>query len=258
MKIYRPVKSNIISQGFGENNACAKTHIDGSPVEPFIIKTATNNFCPIGYKKFYPLIGMLGHNGIDYATTHGEPVFFNVDIPGITWLASTEVDRDGGIGVNIRSEQPISLTSLPPQARGSLNLIQRQYEKLGGKVYLKFKFWHLKKVNVHDKKPVTIGDLIGWADSTGASSGDHVHVGMKVSDEHSWFSLDGDNGYNGALDFTTYFENKFVLDVLYTPPKYFPASEHIWMFAEKKRLQGEFVTANILFALARFVKSLGY
>jgi hypothetical protein len=124
------------------------------------------------------------------------------------------VDKDGGIGVRVRSKTPVALESLPPQAHGSLNMIKQQYDALGGKVYLVFLFWHLKAPDVYDKQPVVPGQRIGWADSTGASSGDHVHFAMKVSSDTSWFTLDGDNGYAGAIDFSAWYDNQFIGDIL--------------------------------------------
>lgn len=211
MKIYRPIKTNWITQVFGENKPCVQIGADGKATTPFVIKNFPNDICPVGYKKFYPEIGMKGHNGIDMASYYGESVYFNVE-ENVEWEASTEIDRDGGIGVNVRSKQPIALASLPKEMIGSMNLAQRQYDKLDGKVYLFFRYWHLKGVNVYDKQPVKLGQVIGWTDSTGASSGNHLHFGAKVSDETSWFTLDGDNGYTGAFDPMPWYENKFVLD----------------------------------------------
>lgn len=217
MKVYRPVKTNYKAQSFGENYPCVRLNEDGSVIHPFQVITPPNPLtCPIGYTKFYPQIGMKGHNGEDWGAFHGEPVYFATNAE-VEWEAATEVDQDGGIGVRVRSKTPVSIDQLPPQAVGSLNMIQKQHILLGGKLYLIFLFWHLKSVAIYDKKPVKFGDLIGYADSTGASSGDHVHYSMKVSDPTSWFTIDSDNGYAGAIDFSRWFENKYVLDVLPKP-----------------------------------------
>ncbi len=215
MKIYRPVATDKIVQKFGENLAFVKLGIDNKPIRPFQVVANTTGICPDGYTPFYPAIGLIAHNGTDSLAYRGEPVYFPVLADGIEWQAATEIDQDGGIGVNVRSTQPVALEQLPPQAEGSLNLIKRQYDLLGGKVYLIFKFWHLQKGNVYDKQMVKPGDLIGWADSTGASSGDHLHWSMKISDETSWFCLDVDNGYTGAVDFDFWFKNTFILDILH-------------------------------------------
>lgn len=223
MKIYRPVKSNFKAQGFGENKPCVRLNEDGTAIRPFQVITPNADTCPIGYTKFYPEINLKGHNGEDWGASHGEPVYFATDAE-VEWQAATEVDQDGGIGVRIRSKTPVTIDQLPPQAIGSLNMIQKQWADQGGKLYLIFLFWHLERVNVYDKQPIKMGDLIGFADSTGASSGDHVHYSMKVSDPTSWFTIDSDNGYAGAIDFDHWFENKYVLDVL-TPP---PAFHYTW------------------------------
>lgn len=218
MKIYRPVKSDHIFQKFGENKACTKLGSDNKPIRPFqVIGTNTDNVCPIGYTSFYAAIGMKGHNGVDSQTYHGEPIYFPVDAPGIQWEAATEVDQDGGIGVRVRSTTPVALDHLPPQAVGSLNMIQTQYAMYSGAVYLEFLFWHLLTVDVYDKKPIKLGDRLGWADSTGASAGDHLHWALKISSDTSWFTLDGDNGYTGAIDFMDWFDNRFVLDIIAPP-----------------------------------------
>lgn len=213
MKIYRPIKTDFLSQKFGENKACAKMENALVPVNPpqIIYKSALT--CPIGYKDFYKLIGMVGHNGYDLGAWRGEPVYFNVDAD-VEWEAATEVDKGGGIGVRVRSKQPVSFESLPKELNGPFQLAKKQYEAQGGKLYIQFVFWHLKSVNVFDKQPVKLGQLLGYADSTGASSGDHLHFAPKATDSTSWFTIDGDNGYTGAFDPTPWYENKFVLDVI--------------------------------------------
>jgi len=180
MKIYRPVRTNRITQKFGANDACAKI-VGGR----YKVVSAKNNLCPVGYSRFYPLIGLRGHNGQDNKTYHGEPLFFPVDIPGMEWYADTEVDPDGGIGVDVISRRPIELQ--------------------GFTAHVKFRFWHLKSVAVYDGKPVKLGDLLGYCDSTGASSGDHLHWAMKrCDDEGNTFNTA--NGYSGAVDFSPWHE----------------------------------------------------
>lgn len=256
MKVYRPIKSNQKGQGFGENLSCCRVGADNKPLRPFkIVNAISNNVCPVGSVPFYQAIGMLGHNGEDWSSVHGEPVYFPV-VAGVEWEAASEVDADGGIGVNVRSKTPVALENLPPQAQGSLNLARAQYNKLGGKVYIYFKFWHLKSHNVYDKKPVKAGDLIGWADSTGASGGDHLHWSMKISDETSWFCLDGDNGYVGAVDFSQWFENKFILDTLSNPSEPTPYDK-LMAIADDLEKQGKTQQARIVRAVAGIIKAFG-
>lgn len=257
MKIYRPIRTNNKTQAFGENLACAKVTPLGGLVDPVQVLTAGTHSsapgtCPAGYKPFYPLIGMRGHNGEDWAAYRGEPIFFPVDIPGIDWEAATEVDDAGGIGVRVRSVQPVPLEHLPPQAGP---MIKKQYSD-NGAVRLIFLFWHLQKVDVYDKKPIKFGDRIGWANSTGASSGDHVHFSMKVSDLQSWFTIDSDNGYTGACDFKDWFENKFVLDVISErQTDGLGVADRVAVIAAQKQAEGNGKLAAQLWAIVSLIKA---
>ena len=57
---------------------------------------------------------------------------------------------------------------------------------------------------------VNNGDLIGYADNTGASTGSHLHYGLKpVAKGEGWgtyYNLEQKNGYNGAVDPQPYFD----------------------------------------------------
>ena len=123
MKIYRAVKTNRLNQTFGDNLSCVKTN-NGIPIRPFQVITK-NNTCPIGYVDFYTAIGMSGHNGEDWAIYHGEPIYFNIEA-NTKWFARTEVDADGGVGLDVISVDPISFTDqeLPLHDMPSLRLIQ--------------------------------------------------------------------------------------------------------------------------------------
>ena len=178
MRIYRPIQTNRLTQAFGENKACINRQ--GK------VTAKTGIFCPVGYTDFYISIGMIGHNGEDWACWRGEPVYFPVDGE---FIIKTEVDKDGGVGVNAISKE---------QFEGS---------------FIKFKFWHLQSVAVYDGQVVKAGDLIGCGDSTGASSGDHLHWSMKRCSAEGNV-INRNNGFYGAIDFRPFFENVFVLDVL--------------------------------------------
>ena len=214
MKLYRPTKTNLRTQGFGENRAWAKIG-----VRPFQV-VAKNTVCPSGYRSFYEELGMEGHNGEDWATWDGEPLYFPVRIPNMEWWARSCLDTDGGIGVDVFSSKPVEL-GLPPQTG---QLAKQQWGEQGGKLYVKFRFHHLREVSVPTgnidlqtgevKNPIKFGQFLGNCDSTGASSGNHLHWSMKFVAKNS-LTLDNDNGYYGAVDFSAWFENEFVLDVLH-------------------------------------------
>ena len=191
-EIYRPVRSNRLSQKFGENKACISS-ITGR------VYTSVDGVCPLGTIRLYQdKLHMKGHNGEDWGLVTGEPVGFPVDAPdSVRWVAQTHVDRDGGIGVDVFSLDPHPI--------------------LG---YIKFRFWHLKKVNVHDGQSVRFGDVVGFGNSTGLSSGPHVHWNVKQTTATSTTkfgnTLNRGNGYYGAVDMRQYFDyqNIFVGDVL--------------------------------------------
>ena len=187
MKVYRPIRTNAISQKFGESAACVKIGARG----PVIYKHGL--VCSEGYEDFYARLGLKGHNGWDLVAKHGEPVYFSVAADA-EWYALDATDSSGGIGVDIISKQPID-----------------------GQ-YLKFRFWHLKNEMVNDDQPIVVGHLLGYADSTGASSGDHVHMEMKVCDE-TGITLNRENGYFGAMPFDEWYENRFILDAMKSPDK---------------------------------------
>lgn len=157
MKIYRAVKTNRITQLFGENKV-----------------------------PFYKQLGMKGHNGIDFKCWSGEPVVHACDWDG--W-AYTEVDRDGGVGVNVVSKEPI------------------------GESYYKVKYWHLGLVGIYDGQEVKPGQVIGWGDNTGLSTGTHLHFGLKKCDKEG-NSLNLGNGYYGGIDPMPYFINEPAIEVL--------------------------------------------
>jgi len=177
LKMYRAVKSNFLTQGFGENKSCCLLNPDKTPVRPFKIITSMNETCPVGYGSFYKVIGMKGHNGRDWMAWHGEPVYFPCEFDG--WLRSA-MDLDGGFGVDIVSKQPIL-----EDEKGVLQ-------------YVKWRAWHGMKAMKEEDSDVKLGDLVMLADNTGASSGSHLHESPKWCNS-SGNGIKEDNGYQGAI-----------------------------------------------------------
>ena len=186
----RPLKSNKLNQGFGANESC---------IEPDTRKviTKTGLTCPIPYVDFYLFIGMKGHNGEDWNAWRGEPIYFNAIVYGggiIEGVAKNEIDKDGGKGVDILFKDPVT---------------QRNF---------KTRYWHLQNSAVYDGQIVRSGEIIGYADSTGASSGDHLHWSLKptLPDGSNAYP---DNGFAGAVDIRNfdgvkYYPDDFILTVL--------------------------------------------
>lgn len=196
--IFRPVKTAINTQPFGYNNACINSHRQ--------VKTKVSGFCPAGYSDLYLSFGLKGHNGEDWGLWRGEPIYFPVSDMGISWKAKTEVDMDGGIGVDVISDKEVLVRDYK-----QLGLVKNHPDGYYG--YIKFRFWHLQKVNVYDGQAIQFGDMLGWGDSTGLSSGDHLHFSMKMCDQLGR-GLNTFNGYAGCIDYRQFFDDIFCLDFL--------------------------------------------
>lgn|SRR3990167_6922746 len=123
--------------------------------------------------------GLKGHNGIDFYALYGQPIYSACD--GIVTFAG--MDANEGLGLVIRTK------SVP---------------------FYKVIYWHLLKFNVIVGTEVKRGDIIGFANSTGLSSGDHLHFGFKPiaqgENEWSWFNTEQSNGYLGAIDPKPFFD----------------------------------------------------
>lgn len=192
MIVYRPIKTNYLSQKFGENLAMAKLDDVGKAIRPFVVKSIPLAGVPEGWAELYPLLGLKGHNGYDSNTWHGEPLYFPVDCKEAGgWWSKNASDLDGGLGVDVISKKTIMLN--------------------GRRTYVKFRFWHLKEGIALDE--VKFGQLIGFCDNTGASSGDHLHWSLKPCAKDGT-GKSKNNGYYGAEDFSEFYENTFVLDVM--------------------------------------------
>lgn len=133
-------------------------------------------------------INIDGHNGLDLRAYHGQPVYAAHD-----GTCYPEVDDKGGHGVVIISDQ--------------------KYDYLPGECFFKTIYWHLVDGPsvVQTGQKVKAGDLIGYADNTGLSTGDHLHFGLKPvlkNDEpvFSWTSVNPNNGYLGAINPVPYLE----------------------------------------------------
>ena len=215
MKIYRPTQTDFLFQKFGENLACAETDAQGQVKRPFkIIPGTFPGACPVSTTKFYPTIGLKGHNGWDSGLYYSEPVYFPVVSPETEWKVMNEVDSSGGIGVDVYSTTPVKFSEIPVHTPGSNREIEQQYIRFGG-LFLTFRFWHLLASKKENGSTIKTGEVLGLGDTTGASSGNHLHWSLKAHDGNNT-SLDLDNGFTGAFDHKPYYENKFVVEALKT------------------------------------------
>jgi hypothetical protein len=155
-----------------------------SPLKVYKINQRFGNKNPI-----YNDIGGY-HNGIDFYAPFGTPVYATHD-----GFASYQIDAGGGHGVVIISD--------------------KEYEHEKGTSLIKTIYWHLVdslkypqyKSPFADKTgftPVKTGDLIGYADNTGRSTGSHLHFALKpVAKGEDWgtyYNLESGAPYYGAID----------------------------------------------------------
>mgnify|MGYP001563239806 CR=1 FL=1 len=139
----------------------------------------------------YKQLGMLGHNGIDVMAQND----WLVRSAHAGTVTQAGYDNSGGLGIVVTTD--------------------KMYNHHGIPTYFKTIYWHLKegslKIKVGDK--VDIGTALALADNTGYSTGTHLHFGLKPvykgEDGWSWYNLDPDNGYLGAIDPTEYLAEDF-------------------------------------------------
>jgi len=143
----------------------------------FITQYFGQNFLPI-----YKELGLIGHNGIDISCVIGTPVYASHD--GQVVYAGQ--DTNEGIGIVVRtSEQYLDINNNPQ--------------------FFKSLYWHLlPNVVATVGQKIRIGDLLGYADTTGLAGGSHLHFGLKPQyqgeNEWTWWNSEVNNGYKGAID----------------------------------------------------------
>lgn len=186
--LYQPTKPFGIYQGFGESRLCYNKDTKQ-------IVGKTNGLCPVGFVSYYESVGMKGHSGLDLWARRWQPIYASAD--GIVEEVQTEVER--GLGVGIITHKQV-----------------RFYKDCGEFHFAKYRNWHFIALNVEKGQKIEIGDLLGWADSTGFSTGDHDHFEVKAVDRFSdgtYGNAHQNNGYYGAVDPLHYLYDKYALDV---------------------------------------------
>ena len=172
--LYRPVKFWNVGQRFGEDKLCT----NGTSYK----SKKTEATCPVGYYSLYKNLGLAGHTGLDIGCYRGQPVLCSAE--GTVVEISTEKERGLGVGV---------LTKV-------------------GTRFFKHTYWHFEGNSVKLGQKVEVGDLLGWADSTGLSSGDHLHFQLKETDSKG-YPKNYENGYKGAIDPEPYLFDEFAGNV---------------------------------------------
>jgi len=149
---------------------------------------------------YYVKANMLGHSGIDYFAPHGTPIYASHD----GW-AQYQVDNAGGHGVIIVTD--------------------KEYADEKGKLsFWKSIYWHMIDplleptyaspiANKTGFTAIKTGEVIGYANNTGLSTGHHLHFGLKpvAGNFGMWFNLEQNNGYFGAVNPKPYMpDNGFI------------------------------------------------
>ena len=187
LQLYYPIKPFIKYQNFGDNDACSQ--ISTLPLAKRKIVAKKDGICPVGYEELYPLLGMKGHTGIDMFGGRGYPVYY-CGPTGFVEEVQTEVERGLGVGI----------------------ITNDKFEMEGGEYHAKTRYWHLMSYNVVKGQTVQTGDFIGLANSTGLSSGDHLHFELKPNIKNSmgvWYNVFQDNGYYGSVNPEPYFNKLY-------------------------------------------------
>lgn len=160
------------------------------PTKPFHINQAFGV-----NKEYYKKYGLEGHNGLDLRANHSQ----NVRAAHDGEVVYAGVDNSEGWGVVIRTH-------------GSV-------EYNGGTAYMKSIYWHfIKTIPVKVGSKVRAGDIIGYADNTGASTGDHLHFAIKPQakgeNDWTWLNIEQNNGFAGAIDPMPYFNKFYAADAV--------------------------------------------
>lgn len=172
-----------------------------------------------------------GHTGIDLQAIHGQPVYAAHDGTART------------VGPNDHGGQGVYIHTNTPDDKGK---------------YWNTIYWHL--IGTTDAKfprpfqgmrVVRKGDLIGYADNTGApfeSTGDHLHFAFAECNQQGNF-LHRSNGYNGCENPLPYFDGTYATDTVINAP---PPAVSIALIAAQ---QGDMKLANVLYAIVSIVRA---
>lgn len=185
LELQEPVTPFHITQRFAEDLTC----VDSETRTKCVTRVAGET-CPAGYESLYASSKRKGHDGIDLDAEVGQPVY--AAMSGRVVELSDDTER--GLGIGILSYRRFAFDP----TEGSKALAYRA----------KTRYWHLSKLTVELDDRVRQGDLIGYAGSTGLSSGPHLHFEVKPQRRtilNSFVNAFPANGYKGAVDPESYF-----------------------------------------------------
>mgnify|MGYP001607149200 CR=1 FL=1 len=148
---YHPLRPFILGQKFGENKACVDLATNSKVI-------ACDGFNPPeGYRSVY---GSNGHTGIDLGAFHGQEAY----CAQRGYVDSIDTNPRTGLDVRIVSQI-------------GLRKFRHIYEHLLGYQPTKGSW-------------VETGQLVGWCNNTGYSSGDHLHFQLEEWLDGQWVPID--------------------------------------------------------------------
>jgi murein DD-endopeptidase MepM/ murein hydrolase activator NlpD len=175
--LFKPISPLVINQPFGDNKVCIhKTNKS-------IISCDGHN-PPVGYKSVYSQ--MKGHNGLDLRAKKFQPIYASQD----GYITEVVDEKVRGIGIGMVTKNKFFCIET------------NSYE------HFKIRYWHNFANAFRKGDEVFIGDMIAWADNTGLSSGDHLHLELKPvsvkfnkdGSVKSYFNILQSNEYFGAVN----------------------------------------------------------
>ena len=135
--------------------------------------------------EYYKKYGLKGHSGIDIGFLDSCPIV----APCKLWVTYLQLDEDKGYGNHIYAET--------------------ESQHINGDYYkLELVFGHFKSLEAKAGHWVEEGGSLGLGDSTGDSTGPHLHLGIRPwwsKNGNDWQQMYKDNGYAGYVDPEPYF-----------------------------------------------------
>lgn len=206
--LYRPIMPIKVNQYLGEDRLCVESSTRRTYLTP-----VDGTTCPAGFESYYRSVGLLGHDGTDFGAYSGQPIYSAC--AGTVNELQTVVER--GLGIGIISDV-------------MHHFVHGPYCEDEGDYFANTRYWHLKSFNVKQGDKVNAGQLIGWADNTGYTSGDHLHFELKPMHQNpdgTFAPVFPSNGLNGSIDPTDYFSDlsAFELNSFLTRLRYLLADQ---------------------------------
>lgn len=183
--LHKPIRPYIVTQKFGSMGACVDV------ATGFKVVNSVNGKCPAGYRSLY---GPGGHGGLDLQAKRGTPIYASQN----GWVFAIQTEPAFGVEVSIITDA------------------KYYFRETDSFEYAKYRNCHMLGINVKKGQKIMTGDLLGWVDSTGLSSGDHDHIDLKPvakNSEGEYYNILQNNGTFGAVDPEPYMSELYALDV---------------------------------------------